>query len=310
MRKAASQISLDLLEIFSEVVRHGSMSSAARSLAMAPSSAARKIAALEHELNTRLFDRTTKSVLLTEAGATALTWAEEVLISHGTLIDRLAAYQGEIKGTLRIVMNEYVCTVLLPQFLASFSSRHPLIRFAITMTDAMVAPDDRSYDVAVHTGSVPDSGLRGMRIKDLQRILCAAPSYLQERGTPAKLSDLEQHACLVHLQTPGGYWTFEDNGVFTKQPISQLLIANSYLPLIQFALQGMGLIRVSRGSVKEHLDSGELVQVLPTYQCLNLDGSVPATWILYPDGRMMEKTRKFIEELSGYLKTHALIVQG
>jgi LysR family transcriptional regulator, transcriptional activator for dmlA len=310
VRKAASQISLELLGIFSEVVRQGSMSSAARSLAIAPSSAARKIAALEYELNTRLFDRTTKRVSLTEAGTTALTWAEEVLASHGTLIDRLAAFQGEIKGTLRVVMNEYLCTVLLPPFLASFSRRYPHIRFAITMTDAMVAPDDRSYDVAVHTGSVPDSGLRGMRIKDLQRILCASPGYLKERGAPALLSDLESHECLVHQQTPAGYWTFEHNGVLTKQPINQVLIANSYLPLIQFARQGMGLIRASQGSVREHLDSGELVQVLSAYQCVNADGSVPATWILYPDGRMMAKTRLFIDELSGYLKTHALIVQG
>ncbi|AXF12559.1 hypothetical protein CUJ91_31575 (plasmid) [Paraburkholderia graminis] len=308
--KSTPKISLELLELYVAVVRDGTISAAARKLAIAPSLAARKIAALERELNARLFDRTSKKVLLTEAGIAAHAWAVQVLASHDILEDELSLSQGQIKGTLTLVINEYLCTAILPPFLAQFSRKYPDIKFVVRMTDELVSSNDRDFDVAVHTGRIPDSSLRGLRIKDLQRILCASPLYLKSNGTPRRLEDLATHECLVHVQTPNGLWTFEQDGVLLKQQIHQSVMANSYLPLIKFACQGMGIIRVSQGSVREHLNSGELVQILPECNCVHPDGSVPATWVLFPDGRTLERTRVFVNEFSDYLRQHVSIAEG
>ena len=308
--RSTPKVTLELLELFLAVVRDGTISAAARDLSIAPSLAARKIAALEKELNARLFDRTTRKVLLTEAGVAVRAWAEQVVSSHRALGDELAASQEQIKGTLKLVVNEYVCTTILPAFLANFAKKYPDIRYALRMTDALVTPDDRDYDVAIHTGRVPDSSLRGLRIKELQRILCASPKYLAAHGEPRSVDELGAHHCLVHVQTPGGIWTFERDGEILKKDIHQVLMANSYLPLIQLACQGMGIIRVSQGAVREHLDSGALVQILPEWRCVQPDGSVPATWILFPSGRTMARTRIFVAELSEYLRAHTVVAEG
>ena len=308
--KSTPKISLELLELYLAVVRDGTISAAARKLSIAPSLAARKIAGLEKELNARLFDRTSNKVMLTQAGSAAHAWAEQVVTSHGFLKDDLAVAQGQLKGTLTLVINEYLCTAILPPFLARFSRKYPDIRFVVRMTDELVTPNDRDFDVAVHTGKIPDSRLRGLRIKDLQRILCASPSYLQANGTPASLESLAAHECLVHVQTPDGFWTFEQGGAILKQPIRATIMANSYLPLIRFACQGMGIIRVSQGSVREHLDSGQLVQVLPDCRCVHPDGSLPATWVLFPDGRTLERTRVFVNDFAEYLRQHAVLAEG
>lgn len=308
--KSTPKVSLELLELFLAVVRDGTISAAARRLSIAPSLAARKIGAMEKELNARLFDRTTRKVLMTEAGSAVLAWAEQVMASHGALQDELSASQGQIKGTLTLVINEYLCTAILPPFLAQFSRKYPDIKFVVRMTDELVTANDRDFDVAVHTGRIPDSSLRGLRIKDLQRILCASPIYLKSRGEPVRVEDLESHDCLVHVQTPNGLWTFERDDQVLKQRIRQTIMANSYLPLIKFACQGLGIIRVSQGAVREHLDSGALVQILPDCRCVHPDGSLPATWILFPDGRTMERTRVFVSAFSEYLRTHAVLVEG
>ena len=308
--KSTPKVTLELLELFLAVVRDGTISAAARKLSIAPSLAARKVSALEKELNARLFDRTTRKVVLTEAGGAALVWAQQVVSSHRVLEDELAAAQGQIKGTLKLVINEYICTAILPEFLAKFAKRYPDVNFSVRMTDELVTADDRDFDIAVHTGRVPDSGLRGLRIRDLQRILCAAPAYLEAAGHPRSITDLADHDCLVHVHTSSGYWTFEEDGEVVKQPIRQTLSANSYLPLINFACLGMGIIRVSQGAVRPHLDSGALVQILPESKCVHPDGSLPATWILFPDGRTMERTRIFVAEFSEHLRTHAVLVEG
>lgn len=296
------RLSLELLELLLAVVQHGTISAAARSWDIAPSLATRRIAALEKELQARLFDRTTRRIHLTEAGETVVRWARQVQEGHAQLTDDLAVLQGELSGTLRLVMNEYVCTAMLPPFFAEFSRRYPSIRYSISMTDTLVQPEDRDYDVAVHSGRVPNSTLKGIRIRDVQRVLCASPDYLKRAGRPQSLKELQNHNCLAHQQTAGGFWTFQKDKRLYRQQVRQVLLANSYLPLIEFAKASMGIIRVSRGSVREELASGQLVEVLPEYRCVHPDGSMPAIWILYPDGRVLQRTKVFVSELSRYLR--------
>lgn len=303
---AIPHISLELLELFLAVVRSGTISEAARKLNMVPSVASRKIATLESALKTRLFERTTRRIHLTEAGAVALEWATAMVEGHEHLADELATMQELPSGLLRLVMNEYIGTLVLPPFLAAFSQRYPQIRYAITLRDELVDPDERGYDVAVHSGRVPESGLMGVRILDVHRVLCATPAYLARRGVPRKLSDLMMHDCLAHQQSAGSVWHFRIGDQMFRQPINQFVLADSYLALLEYVRQGLGIIRLSITAVQQELASGALVQVLPEYQNVYADGEPPALWVLYPNRKLLQRTRLFVNELSEHLRKTVL----
>jgi LysR family transcriptional activator of dmlA len=299
---AKPRVSLELLELLDRVARDGTISAAARSLNLSPSLATRKVAALERAMKARLFQRTTRRVRLTEAGAVALEWARQVLAGYEQLSDDLGTLQGEPSGTIRLALNEYVATVLLPPFLATFAQRYPEIRYIITNTDALVDPSEGGYDVAVHSGHIPDSSVVGIRLRAVQRILCAAPAYLDRRGRPTQLEQLAHHNCLVHTPTEPGNWFFRRGKRLIGQSINQTIVADSYLPLMEFARRGLGIIRVSRDAVQADLKAGKLVQVLSEYQCVYPTGELPGIWILYPNRRLLHRTRVFVDALSDYVR--------
>ncbi|OZI31079.1 hypothetical protein CAL29_24395 [Bordetella genomosp. 10] len=297
-----SKLSFEQLELFAAVVQCGSISAAARNLHMSPSLAARKIAILEAELGTRVFDRTTRRVHLTESGQRALQWAQDVLTGYVSLTDDLNIMQQKLSGTLRIVSNEYLLTSILPKFIANFSRTFPDVRYTLRMTDTHVASEQRDFDLAIYSGHIRDSSLKGIRIRDYRRVLCAAPSYMKRRGRPTTLEALTEHDCLTHEQIEG-QWTFRKNGQVLQQRVNSIATSSSHLPLIQLAVNGMGVAQISRESIRQELADGKLETVLDDYECLNIDTTQPATWVVYPGERKLERTRVFVSELTRYLRS-------
>lgn len=297
-----SKLSFEQFELFVAIVQRGSISAAARSLHMSPSLAARKVAVLETELSTRLFDRTTRRAHLTESGELVLQWAQSVLAGYASLTDNLNIMQQKLSGTLRIVSNEYLLTSVLPKFIAGFSRTFPDVRFILRMTDTHVASEQRDFDLAIYSGQIRDSSLKGIRIRDYRRVLCAAPSYLKRRGRPTTVEALSDHDCLTHQQVDG-HWTFRNNGQVLKQRVNSIATSSSHLPLIQLAVNGMGIAQISRESIHQELDDGKLETVLDDYECLNTDTTQPATWVVYPGDRKLERTRVFVSELTRYLRS-------
>lgn len=296
------RVTMDLLRLFVRTAELGSIAGAARELDVSPSFATRRIAALERSLSTRLFQRTTRSVKLTEGGGIALRWAKGALESYSKVSDDLAAVQGQPSGLIRVALGEYAALVFLPQFLAEFARRYPEIQFAITTTDSVVRLVEEGYDVAVHSGLIPDASFVGIRLFDVQRVLCAAPAYIQRRGLPARLEDLGEHDCLVHSPTEEKNWFFRRNKRLVGQPLKQYIVGDDHLVLIELARHGLGIIRVSRNAVREDLRSGRLVQVLPEYQCVYPTGELPGMWIIYPNRRLLLRTRVFVDALTEYME--------
>lgn len=293
---------MDLLRLFERIAELGSIASAARELDVSPSLATRRIASLERALSTRLFQRTTRSVKLTEAGGIALKWAKSALENYTKVTDDLAAVTGRPSGLIRLALGEYAALVFLPKFLAEFANRYPEIRFAITTTDSVVKLVEQEYDVAVYSGLIPDSSFVGIRVFDVQRILCASPAYIQQRGQPTRLEDLSEHDCLVHTPTEQKNWFFRRTKRLVGQPLNQYIFVDDHLVLIELARNGLGIIRISRNAVREDLRSGRLVQVLPEYQCVYSTGELPGMWILYPNRRLLLRTRVFVEALTKYME--------
>jgi LysR family transcriptional regulator, transcriptional activator for dmlA len=295
-------VSMELLEVFVRIQEFGSISAAARELSLSPSLATRKLAALELALQTQLFQRTTRSVRLTEAGRIALDWARKVLDGYSEVTDDLANIEGRPAGLIRVSMSEYAAAMFLPPFLAEFSLRYPAIRLAINTSDALVNPIERGYDVAVHSGRIPDSSLVGVQIRPVQRVLCASPAYLARRGRPMAPGDLAAHDCLVHSPTEPANWVFRQDEKLISQPIDPLLSIDSYMALWELARRGVGIVRISRNVIREDLRSGRLVELLPDYQSVFQSGALPGLWVLYPNRRLLHRTRVFVDALTQYLE--------
>ncbi|MES2413462.1 MAG: LysR family transcriptional regulator [Pseudomonadota bacterium] len=287
----------ELLELFTLVVQHGSIAGAARHMNIAPSLATRKIAQLEDGLNARLFERTTRSIKLTEAGEMALRWASQSLESQAQLIDDLAALQGTPSGLIRIMAVHYSAVAYLPVLLAKFCAMYPQIRISIATSDSPVNLVEGHYDLAVQSGRIPDSNVIGQRVREYQRILCATPGYVARKGTPAVPADLAAHDCLTHSTNETRTWFFLRGKKLVSRPIDPFIEVDNYSLLLELTRSSLGISRLSRTLVKQELASGKLVQLLPKYSCVYPDGELPGLWVLYPNRRVLGRTRLLIDYL-------------
>lgn len=252
------------LEALRAVAKHRSFRGAARHLGCAPSSVSHVVANLERRLGTRLFNRTTRSVALTEQGAAFLDRIAPALDEIAGAVGALDRADGELAGTLRIASSSGATERVLPAILR-FLDQHPRL-------DIRLIDDGRLVDI-VADGF--DAGLRLREAVPLDMIavpvggpeafaVVAAPSYLEKRGTPLVPDDLRSHDCIRVLFPSGAVhrWEFESHGTETRfDPAGRLTLSSDPLAL-EAALRGAGLAYVTVGRVQSHLDAGRLIRLL------------------------------------------------
>ena len=295
-------MTLDLAKLFVLVAQQGSIAAAARTLNVDPSLATRKLAQLERALEARVFERTTRSMTLTEAGVIALRWATEAVDSFEKATDELARLQERPAGPIRIAATQYASTVYLPPLLAEFNLQYPDVHFVVSTTDSPVNLIEEHHDLAIHSGRVPNTLMVGQKLREFQRVLCASPAYLKAHGMPLALSDLLEHNCLVHSANEPRNWHFQLGRELLSQPVRVHLETDNYSVLIELARQSMGIIRISLNLVESDLNSGRLVRLLPEYKCVYSNGDLPGLWLLYPNRKVQYRTRLLIDFLKRHLK--------
>lgn len=281
---------------------YGSIAAAARASNLAPSLATRKIAQLEEALNARLLERTTRSVTLTEAGELVLGWAMQTLESEARLVDELGALQKNPTGLIRLAVSQYTAVAHLPALLAQFGTLYPKIRLSVTTTDRLVDLVKQHYDVAIHSGRVPDSSLIGQCISVFERVLCATPEYLERWGHPYAPGSLLSHHCLTHSNNETHNWFFKKDGKLISQPIVPYVESDSHSMILEMARKSMGIARLASVLVAKDIESGRLLQVMSDHQCVYPDGNLPGLWILYPNKRTLNRTRLLIDFLVENIK--------
>ena len=253
-------------------------------------------------MDASLFQRTTRKIRLTEGGRVTLDWARRTLGEYADVAENLSELKGGPSGVVRVALSDHAAAVFLPPFLKDFTKRYPRIRYQLATTDHLVNPIDHGYDVALLSGLIPDSSLIGIQIHAVHRVLCASPEYLARRGVPRTPAELDDHDCLAHSPSEPNTWYFQRDGNLTTQRVSPLVSADSHLALMEYARNGFGVARISRMPVKEDLRTGRLVQVLEEYQCVHQNGELPAVWIIYPDRRMLRRTRVFVDAFTAHMK--------
>ncbi len=286
---------IESLRLFIRVVDLGSITSGGRDLRLTPAVASKRIKELEAHLGVRLFNRTTRSLSPTEVGKVFYGEARKVLATLDSAEARVANFSDHPRGVIRVTAplgaGRRIIAPLVPQFVDTYPETEVRMRLSDRKVDIMAD----GLDVAFFIGSPGDSTLKLRKIMDCDRVLCAAPSYLAEFGTPESPEDLMDGKanCLLLrfprspeyfwvLQTPDGPRKFEVEGKYD---------ADDGDVLTAWALDGRGIINKPRFDVADHLRDGSLVEVLPdTPPAPSMFGC------LYPHKKLLDpKIRAFVD---------------
>ena len=286
---------LAALATFVRVVETGSLSKAARSLPSSLTSVSRQLSALEQHFGTQFVRRTTRRLRLTDEGRMLYERAKAVLAELKQVEAALSANHQEPTGRLRISAPTLIGRVLIAPLLAEFLRLYPSVSVDLQLVDRAVDMLEEDIHIALRIGHLPDSQHIVRRLTDIQMIVCAAPFYLKQRGTPDTPAELSGHDCLAFSETPGiGEWRFGGEARSqSNTAISARLWVNSLDALVLAAEQGAGVVRVPSWLVKRELSAGRLVRILKDFE----PPAAPLN-VLFQSARLASpKTRVFADYL-------------
>jgi len=256
---------LDRLRLFVTVADHGSFVAAARELRISPTVASRAIKALERELGSALFLRTTRSVRLTSEGATFLERCRHPLAELDDARLGIEGGGGEPSGLLVVTAPTILGRMHVRPVLAGLLRDHPQLRLRLLLTDRVVRVTEEGVDVAIRVGELADSALLAVRLGTVRRTLVASPEYLARRGTPKTPAELADHDILLFE----GFAPAGDLHLARSQaPIaarSPRFESNSVEAVLDAALDGCGIAQLISYQVDEAIAAGRLVFLLDAY---------------------------------------------
>jgi len=253
------------METFLAVACTGSLSAAARELALTPSAVSRMMTRLEARLGVRLIVRSTRKLRLTSEGESYALAARRILQDLADTESSIAS-RGSPSGTIKISTATAHSRLTIVPLLKEFLQRYPAIQLEIDVSDQIRDVHAGQVDVAIRFGPLPDSGLHARRLGDTGRVVLASPQYLAKAGVPQTPADLAQHNCLdfsFRRLEPG--WPFSEQGRHYLRAVKGNVIANNGETLVELALQGIGITRVGRFHVQQLLASGQLVALLEDF---------------------------------------------
>ncbi len=236
---------LNALAMFVATAETGSFSRGAERLGKTPSALTKAVAHLEAELGARLFERTTRSLALTEAGQIYLEAARQSLETLRTAGQEIELLESELRGELRLAAPPSFAAAFLQQACASFLEAHPRISLRVDLDETFLDLSEGGYDLGLRDGPIDLPGLVARPLAPNQIVLCASPAYLARQPAPQGPEDFERHAWLVfqHPSLNQNFWWMERDGA--RQRIDQprpRLASDNYDFLLAHLLAGLGLV--------------------------------------------------------------------
>ena len=256
---------LEAMRVFVSVADQSGFAPAARRLGLTPASVTRAVAALEERVGTRLLTRTTRVVRLTEAGTRFLADCKRILGEVDEAEAAAAGSHSEPRGQLVVTAPATFGRMHVSPVIFDFLARHPGVSVRALFLDRVADLVDEGIDVAIRIGMLPDSSLRAVRVGSVRRVICAAPAYLEKRGTPRTPADLAQHDAITFVgMTPQREWSFDGKGQVVAPRIR--LEVNSADVAIAAAVAGGGLTRVLSYQAAQALRAKRLALVLSEFE--------------------------------------------
>jgi len=284
------------IRAFSKVVELGSFARAAERLGISTTAASRQVAELEAHLQTRLLQRTTRRVSLTESGRLFYERAVQLLADLDEAEQEAAQATVEPRGTIRLTAPIAFGVRYVTPAITEFLARHRDVRIDVSLSDRTVDLLEEGLDLAIRIGPLGSENLVARRLGETQVVACAAPSYLARHGTPVSPEDLEAHNCLTYAYASApSQWRFVDAEGREHSPrVSGNLHSNSGDQLAQAAAQGAGVALHPGFIVGADIRAGRLVELLPGYAAARLP-----IYAVYPSRKHLSaKVRGFVELLA------------
>lgn len=256
------------LEVFARMVSAGSMSAAGRELGLSPAVVSKRLRRLEDRLGTRLMNRTTRQISLTEAGQGFYERVVAILAGLEEAESFVSRRSNVARGILKISAPTSFGRMHVAPHLQQFFEQNPGIQINLNLHDDMTDIVGEGYDLAIRIAELKDSSLVARKLAPVRRVLCATPEYLEKNGTPETLEDLEKHICLPNHNSE--VWRLDGiDGSVNFKPTGPIQ-TNSSEVVREAVLSGIGIAYRSTWDIGESLMSGKLKQVLPQYESSRL----------------------------------------
>ncbi len=279
------------MAVFATVAKLKSVSKAAAALQMPKSTVSRRVAALEGALGLKLLKRTARKIELTDEGVDYFARCQRIMEAAETAHDEIRGNHLQVSGPVRAAMTPDFALRLVDG-LPDFNRAYPRLTLQIELTTRRVDPAAENFDLAVHIGDPPSSGLTAHRLGQVERFLYASPAYLSERKTPTRPEELASHACLLetlHGAEPEWQWTLFRDSVPTRVQIHGALIISSVGLIRMLAVRGAGIALLPEAFCSDDVLAGRLVRVVDGW------GTRPVTIYALTASRLLPaKTRAFI----------------
>jgi DNA-binding transcriptional LysR family regulator len=285
---------LAAIRAFAKVVQSGNFSKAAEELRLSRSAVSKSVIDLERELGIQLLRRTTRSVSPTEQGRAYFDRCLAILTELDELDVAVGGFQSIPRGVLRINAPMSFGTLHLSRSLGDFMERYPEIRLELILSDQLIDPVAEGFDVTLRIGDMAPSSLISRKIGPAKRVVCAAPAYLERRGTPLHPSELRNHDCLNYgYLATGNQWKLSATDGDHWIQLAWRLCTNNAEVLRDAAVHGQGIALLPTFIVGADLQQGTLRTILPGYGAP--EASLCA--IYAPTRQLPKKIRVFIDFL-------------
>lgn len=258
---------LDAMALFLEVLEGGSMSAASRRQGVPLATVSRKIADLEAHLKTRLFNRSTRSLSLTDAGlayaAACKRILEEVSDTERKAAGEYVVPKGDLVMTAPVAFGRLHILPIVTDFLAAY----PDIDVRLILADRLNHLVDEHIDLALRIGELPDSAMVAARVGIVRQVLCAAPGYLARHGAPTAPGELAKHQCIAFDSLgPARHWTFGETKSAQRVAIRPRLTLDAAQVAVDAAVAGAGITRVLSYQCAAAVAAGDLQLLLESFE--------------------------------------------
>jgi DNA-binding transcriptional LysR family regulator len=289
---------LTSMNVFVRVAKAGSFAGAARELGISRAMATKHIMHLESRLDTRLFNRTTRSINLTEVGVSYLERCQQVLLDVKEMEEAVTHLQSEPRGVLKISAPPVIGATHVAPALADFLKAHEDLSVDMTLKGSHVDLIDEGVDIAIFLGKLEDTSLVARKLASSALVVCGAPEYFERYGTPKEPEDLVNHSCLVNWAIPPrNRWKFK--GVLGEREVtvSGRMQANVADPIRMAANVGLGMVMLPKYIVGRDIEKGKLQVVLEQYSISPLE-----IHAVYPHRKYLSaKVRDFLDFLQEWM---------
>ncbi len=296
------------MAFFSLLARCGSFSAAARELAVTTPAISKRLAQMEARLGVQLLNRTTRRVGLTPEGETYLTHARRILADIDDMEQLVSSAVAAPKGLLRVNATLGFGRSHIAPLISGFVKLHPQVQVQLQLSVNPPPLGEDSFDVCVRFGEPPDARVIARKLAPNRRLLCAAPAYLAQHGTPKVPNDLTRHDCIGIRQGDEAYgtWRLSSGKRSETVKVRGNLSTNDGEIAVNWALAGHGIVMRAEWDIARYLRSGRLKQVLENYRTPPAD-----IHAVYPQRHQVSaRVRAFVDFLATHFEKSSIRAAG